>query len=367
MTTSQIALPAPRTWPSNSLVTVPYLRGDVSNAVAFLEQRPMFIGQNNAGSSIANNANTALGLNVQLTDPWNGWVPSPGGFASQYWAPVPGWYLCRSAVAFSSGTRIAAGFGGTTGGGALTVQNGPFAANNGSQPLTAQCCDLIEQTVSGPANGSGDYIQPTCYQDSGGTLALASGTGTSAPLPTVTVRWAAAVSGTQPLPVPPLTSVPSPITSAWLNANIRDAIRFLVYPPACKAFYTPGSSTLASTTLASPGTVPLGSVAVDSYSGFNTSTFTYTAPAAGIYYLYGQINLAAAGSATSIAAGLNVSGTVTWGDIAAYPSGIAGGASITRRMRLSAGDTVKLVAVQGSGSAIAYSGQPRLIALWEGI
>jgi uncharacterized protein YfaP (DUF2135 family) len=369
VTTSQISLPNPRTWVTDDLVTVPRLRGDVDDAVAFFLQRPAFIGQNNGATNIANATNTDLGLNVQLTDPWNGWVPNPGGFSAQYWAPVPGWYLCRSAVAFASGAPIAAGFGGTTGGTAIPTQNGALVANGTAQPLTAQGCDLIEQTLSGTAGGSGDFIKPTCFQNSGGALALASGTGTSAPMPCVTVRWVCSTTGTQPLPVPPLTSVPSPITSTWLNADVRDTIRYLLYPPILKAVYTPGSATLPSSTLAAASTVPYGTITVDNYAGYNTSTFTYTAPVAGRYFAYGHFNLAAGSAANFIACGLNVNGTVAWGDIATYPSGITGGASVTRRIRLNAGDTVKIAAAQGTGSTLAYStvNQSRMVMCWEGI
>ena len=315
--------------------------------------------------------NTPLNLNIELTDAWNAHAATSQ--SSQVFAPVPGWYLCRCALSFttSATSQVGGGFNWTTGGALTSGVRGVVVATGGTGNLTAQCCDLIEQTASGPQGGGGDDVQPFCWQNSGGAANLASGAGLNAPLPTVTVRWVCAVSGAEPLPVPPLAAVPSPITSSWMNANVRDAIRFLVYPPICKAVYTPGSATLANSSLAAPGTAPCGTVAVDNYGGYNTSTYTYTAPVGGRYALYGQVNLEAGGSGTYIAAGLSVNGgTPQWGDIASYLSGTAGGASVSRRLRLNAGDTVKLAAAQASGSAIAYNvagNQTRLIAVWDGI
>jgi hypothetical protein len=195
----------------------------------------------------------------------------------------------------------------------------------------------------------------------------------AADLPTVSIRWVCATSGTQPLPVPPLTAVPTPITAAWLNANVRDAIRFLSYPPAARAHYTAGSSTLANTSLASPAIVPLTTVDVDTYGGITTGASAhYTAPVSGRYLLAGQFNLAASSTATFYACGLRVNGsTVYWGGIVRFAgSGPAGGAGVTKRLRLNAGDTVQLIAAQASGGAIAYntgaSNQTRFVVVWEG-
>lgn len=380
MTTSQINLPNPRTWSLDDLITVPRLRADVANAVAFLTQRPMLAAQNNTASPFASGSDATMTMNTELADNWNGHVTisAGGALGNQYWAPVPGWYLCRSVIAPAISTPAApfvtaAGFQGITGG----TSFGPFRGGTvligpASSPVTmaAQCCDLIEQTASGSPGGSGDYIQPTFLQGSGSTLNLNANAGL---LPFVTIRWVCAISGTQPLPVPPLTAAPSPITAAWLNANARDAIRFLTYPPVCKAIYTPGTATLPSGTLGTPSVVPLTTVTVDNYGGYTTgASAKYTAPVAGVYFLHGSYNLAGSSAATSYAAGLSVNGgTAQWGDIVTFApaAGVNGGATVTRRLRLNAGDTVQFVASQSSGSAIAYSTsaalQTRFIAVWE--
>ena len=224
---------------------------------------------------------------------------------------------------------------------------------------------------SGAPGGAGDYITPVGLQTSGSGVAL----NTSAQnLPTAAIRWACALTGTEPLPVPPLTTVPSPITHAWLNANVRDTINFLIYPPCGKAHYTAGSSTLANTTLTSPAVVPLSTVDLDTYGAFTTgASAKYTFPVAGRYLVAGTVALASSSTATFYACGVEVNGsTLYWGGITRFAgSSLIGGASITKRIRVNAGDTVQLVAAQASGGSIAYNtaaaNQTRLVVLWEGL
>lgn len=376
MPTPTPSLPSPRTWALDDFVLVPRLRADVANAVAFLSQKPLFVGQNNTGATIANNTDTPLGMQVELVDNWNGHLTSTVGSAtpSEYWAPVPGWYLARSSVSYAPGAgayAIAAGFAGLTGGAAYGPFHGGVAIGGSSTSYIAQCLDLIEQANSGAPGGSGDWIQPVVWQASGGGLALNT---SAAVLPTASVRWACALSGTQPLPVPPLAAVPTPITSAWLNGNVRDAIRFLAYPPACKAFYTAGSASMPSGTLGTPAVVPCNTVALDNYGGWSTSAFTYTVPVSGVYVLYGQFNLTTSSASGVYAAALAVSGSAPqYGDIVTYApaSGTNGGATVCRRARLTAGQVVQLVGVQSSGGTLAYAtgavSQTRFIALWDGV
>lgn len=375
MTTSQISLPNPRTWSAGDLVTVPRMRADVTNAVAFLSQRPYFIGQSDLGLSLANATYTVLPLDVELTDAWGGHlIPATGGTDGGYFAPVPGWYLCDARAPFAwntaTGASFIAGFQGLTSGAAFGSFNGALAVNGSGSGTTARSVDLIQQVASGPPGGSGDFIQFVARQDTGGSVNLQA---LAADLPTVSIRWVCATAGNLPLPVPPLTPVPSPITAAWLNANVRDALRFLTYPPLLKAHYTAGSSSLANSSLASPAVVPLTTIDIDTYGGLTTgASARYTAPVSGRYLVAGQVNLAGSSTTTFYACGARVNGgTPFWGGIARFAgSNVAGGASVTKRLRLNAGDTVQLVAAQASGGAIAYntgaSNQTRFIVVWEG-
>lgn len=119
---------------------------------------------------------------------------------------------------------------------------------------------------------------------------------------------------------------------------------------------------------------PLPSPSRDNYGGFTTGAAAkYTIPVAGRYLIAGQITFAASSTAATYACGLQVNGTTLYyGGIVRFAgTSLAGGASITKRLRLNAGDTVQLVAVQQSGAALAYnataSNQTRLLAVWEGI
>ncbi|HZR53632.1 MAG TPA: hypothetical protein VFB06_29510 [Streptosporangiaceae bacterium] len=379
MTTSQISLPNPRTWSPGDYVLVPRLRADLSDAAALLLRRPMAVLQCSTGFSPPGGGGV-VPMDTTLADTWGGHLadvsPAFFGLQADYWGQLAGWYLCDARMPFiySSGTAAAflAGWTGNINGGS---SYGPFygaaAANGSGAGTTARAVDLIEMTVLSVPNGGGDFIAPWASSGAGGGVALNT---SGQNLPTASIRWICATSGTRPLPVPPLTPAPSPITSAWLNANLRDAVRFLTYPPAAKAHYTAGSSTLANTTLASPAVVPLTTVDLDTYGGMTTgANAKYTAPVSGRYLVAGQVNLASSSTTTWYACGVLVNGsTQYWGGIVRFAgSSLAGGAGITKRIRLNAGDTVQLIAAQASGGSIAYhtaaANQTRLIVVWEGI
>ena len=378
MTTSQITLPAPRTWAPQDLVLIPRLRADVSNAVALLTQKPYLVAQCTTGYTPPGGGGV-VPLDAELTDTWNGHLEDVStafaGLTATYWCPLPGWYLVdvRMPWNYTSGTPGAflAGVDGISNGASYGPIYGAVTVNGLGQGTTSRAVDLVKLVVSGPANGSGDFIQPWASAGASGTIALNS---SALNLPTMAARWACALTGTAPLAAPPLTAVPTPITSAWLNADVRDTIGYLIYPPALKAHYTAGSSTLANSTLATPQVVPLSTADLDNYAGLTTgASAEYTIPRAGRYLVAGQVNLAASSTATWYACGVLVnSSTLFWGGVPRFAgTSLAGGAGITRRLRFNAGDTVQLVAAQASGGAIAYNttaaSQTRLIMLWEGL
>ena len=370
------SLPSPVTWSPQDKIFVPRLRADLTDAVALLAARPYFVGQQTTGQSFVSANEIVVTMDTELTDAWNGHQedisPAFAGVTADYWAPLPGWYLCDARIPFSytssTPAPFMAGFIAVVGvSSTYGPVHGPIMANGStSATVTPRCVDLIQQTIGGAPGGQGDFIQPLARQDSGSAQTLSV---TAFALPTVSIRWVCAVSGTQPLPVPPLTAVPSPITSAWLNANLRDAVNFLVYPPVCKAHTTSGS--VASGNLSSPKTVSPGTVDVDNYGAYSAGL--YTAPVSGRYIVAGQVNFASSSTTATYACGIQVNGTaVLWGDALRFAgSGLAGGAGVTKRIRLSAGDTVQLVAAQNSGAALnlntTASNQTRLIVVWEGI
>jgi hypothetical protein len=379
VTTGQITLPAPRTWSVDDLVTVPRLRADVADSVALLLQRPYFVGQCTTGYTVPGGGGV-VPLDAELTDTWGGHPEDAGpawaGLQAAYWCPLPGWYLCdfRAPWTYASTTpnSFLAGWTGNINGGTTYGPNyGAVTVNGLGQGTTSRAVDLIPMTFAGPPNGSGDFIQPFASAGNSGTIPLNT---SPANLPTACIRWACSLTGTEPLPVPPLAAVPSPITSAWLNGNVRDTVRFLTYPPVAKAYFTPGSATLANSSLSSPQVLTLNTTAVDNYGGITLgASAKYTAPVAGRYFLAGQFNLGASSVTTWYACGVMVNGSaVYWGDAVRFAgSPLAAGAGITKRLRLSAGDYVQLVAAQASGGGIAYNttqaAMTMLIAAWEGI
>jgi hypothetical protein len=372
------SVPAPSTWSSGPILTSE-LSGDVTNAVNFLANRPLFVGQNNQGASIASGSDVTVGMNVEIVDTWSGHNTTSTNWQT-YFCQAPGWYLCEGYIPFAYTTAtqavFAAGFSATTGGTVEPVVRGQLQlVGSGKHPGT-KVADLIRMSVTGPVGGTGDSVALTALQVTGSSVAYTSSPATL--LPFVSVRWVAATSGTTGLPVPSNPAWPTPpsyVTSAELNAGIRDTIRFLTYPPVCKAYYVPGSASIPNQTFPSGTVVNLNTVPVDNYSGFTTgSAGGYTAPVAGVYYLYGQINYAADSTATGVAysAGLRVnSGTIQWGDSvfkdAAESSG--GGAIVRKRLRLNSGDFVQFCAQQSSGGTLGLNGttanQTRFIAIWE--
>jgi hypothetical protein len=366
-------IPNPRTWVSGP-VLAPSLRADVSAAVAFLSYRPLGIFANQAGTSWAQGADTSLGCATEFQDNWNGHNSvSP----SQYFAQAPGWYLCKSIVPFNYGGAtqymFRTGFTALANGAAQALTVGPIQENASTHFPAPVCCDLIEQVITGPIGGTGDYLQPTAYQGTTGAITVMN---TAVTYPYFSVRWVALNTGTTGLPVPACpawATPPSYVTSAFLNANIRDTIRFLLYPPIAKAYYTAGSTTIPSQVFPAGTVINLTTVAVDNYGGITTgASGGYTAPVTGNYFCYGQLNLGATAAGGSYGAGLSVAGgTTMWGDVIAKSSDTQGaGASVGRRLRLTAGQQVQLIGTQNTGAPIAYDaatvGQTRLIVVWEG-
>lgn len=244
------------------------------------------------------------------------------------------------------------------------ASNGPLVVSTGAGgTVIARNVDLLPQTRTG-GSGAGDWLFAAATAGAPSALSLT----TSTPLTTLSARWVCALAGTQPLPVPPLTACPSPITAAWLNANLRDTVNFLTYPPVCRAHTTSGS--VANSTLSAPQALSPGTVDVDNYGAYSSGV--YTAPVAGRYFVAGQVNYASSSTTATYACGIKVNGsTVFWGDALRFAgSALAGGAGITKRIRLSAGDTVQLVAAQNRGSSLGLNttaeNQTRLIVCWEG-
>ena len=354
------------------MIKAPQLRHDVSDAVAYLATRPIFAATASLGVTITSGADETFGFDGEIADTWGGHTPP----SSAYFCRSEGWYLCQAAVPYDYLTAtqyvFAAGFKGQAGGSPYGPLRGALQLMGSGRDPMPQAVDLIEMTQIGPVGGSGDWLEVVTLQVTGSDQTLLT---SATKLPYFTLRWVAAPTGTASLAVPSNPSWPTPptvLTSAFMNSNVRDTIRFLTYPPIYRAHYAAGSTTLASTAFPAGTLIQLNTIDVDNYSGGTTgATSRYTAPVGGVYFVYGQVNLASDSNSTGYCAGLAVNGgTIAWGDSVYKLSDSTGGGMIARkRLRLNAGDYVQLFACQGTGSAITYNptaeNETRMIVVWE--
>jgi hypothetical protein len=141
-----------------------------------------------------------------------------------------------------------------------------------------------------------------------------------------------------------------PVSAAFMNQQVRDVIQFLAYPPICRLTTIGTSQTIESQTFPAGTPVTFVTLTVDNFRGWNSGE-NYIFPAAGIYYVYGQVTISAA--ETSLSAGISVSGgTIQWGDsIRGSPSAaVSICATVRREIRVNAGDYVTLYGSQNSGA-----------------
>lgn len=160
-----------------------------------------------------------------------------------------------------------------------------------------------------------------------------------------------------------------PLSAAWMNQQVRDAISFLTYPPIAN-LNTSGTAG----TLATGGTgiaITFTTAAVDNFTGWN-GTNAYTFPVGGVYYVFGQVYLAQHATFEA-AAGLSYNGgAAMWGTTQRNTSATSNFlcATVRRHLRVTAGSTVKLMGYQNSGSALALEGSGqafcKLIVVWRG-
>ena len=381
--------PSPRTWAPKMPVKSTYLRPDAARCVALLNGRPMFIATQATQQAIANATDVPLTFDTEVYDNYFGHLTTSS--PANYYGIVPGWYLAQgtAGIDYTGGTgAVKTGIGLSAAGGTLTTWYGQRmpASGTASRFPFAAVAKLVPFTSVGRQGGpANDYAALVLNQTSGSSQNSHSGTNQ---VPQLQLWWVAASTGTAPLPVPANPAWPVPpaiVTSAFLNANVRDAVSFLIYPPFMEAYYAAGTQTLASQ--ASPpatGTqVLLDTTRADSYGAF--SAHTWTAPVAGVYWCYFQTHQVMNATSLSLAAGLTVTSanynggtqvTLWGGTQAAYTSSDMGNCAIARRrLRLNAGDTIAGAAFQhDSGTAtttLGFTGgtavsESRLITIWTG-
>jgi hypothetical protein len=163
-------VPVPRQWTSGEVVANAYMTA-ISQALNFLLAPPLcsLLYSSNA-QSIPSGTWTAVGFQTELIDRDNAHSTSTN--TSRITPQTPGWYLFSGCIVFP-----------VTGGGASAGSRGVGLYQNGSRVVgtTAQVqvpAGVLENVgVAVPAtplycNGSTDYVELFCFQDSGGALTL---------------------------------------------------------------------------------------------------------------------------------------------------------------------------------------------------
>lgn len=342
------------------------MRDDLSDGLNFLANRPAFTGFCTGTPVIPASAFTAISLDTDQSDPWNG--HSPLGADPQNWyCQAPGWYLGEGHVpwTYTSATSrlFGAAIGVSTAGGLITLKGQQHWTNSGQNPGVF-AADIFELSRTGAPGSSGsDFVQLQAFTTATGV----SVQGSTPNNPRLSVRWigtgadsALGAPASPGWPVPPAF-----VTPAFLNASIRDALRFLANPPFARLtgpvppFLTPGTFPAATA-------IGLGAVTVDNYSAADGEG--WTAPVAGVHYIYAQADLAGSPLGGIAAAGVSVNGNVTFGQSVQYssrsdpPDLIV---SACGRFRLNAGDEVALAAFQSSTSSLPVGPDSKLIIIWE--
>jgi hypothetical protein len=131
-----MAAPDPRTWSEGDLITVPRLRGDMTNlASLFMTGRPMLLAQLYINPGLIANTNLALDLNDGLAylNTWNVPLGTVGGSNSLYQIPLAGWWLASGAALVDAPSSPGAdryGFGFST----VVNGSGPGTMDGGCVP-----------------------------------------------------------------------------------------------------------------------------------------------------------------------------------------------------------------------------------------
>jgi hypothetical protein len=433
--------PAPRTWYPEMLVSAPALRADITNLATLLTNRPCLLASNQT-QSVAVPASTITGalLDTEYLDNWNGHVVGH----SYYTAQIAGMYLCEGGVTFSSTSTTTAFEAGIQ----LITESGPS---------TRECFGVIVQSngTNNPAPfvsdlclmQPGDQVAICAYQNSGGTIDLASSpgayysvrwcglptsgasAGTVVTSPVAAALWppgsgttlssgisagatsmtvgsntGMVVNGTLGLEYSggvaqsgyaetvTISSVAGttigtsattyahsagaaiavPVSSAWMNQQVRDIINFLAYPPMARLVNSGTSQSVTTQTFPAGTAVQWTAATYDNFSGWSAGSSTeYVFPVAGVYYIYGAV--VTPSGPNNISVGLGISGgTIAWGDSQRLQSSLDGGTSVRKRLRVTAGQYVQLfVSVSNTGGTLPTGGLggsniSTLVVVWEG-
>lgn len=156
-----LAVPAPPTRAAGTKLTAVIYGSDVRDGVTFLANPPIFKGHQSGAQSIANSTVTALTLDVEDWDTYDGHSTSVNN--SRYTAVVAGTYHVTgsyAAAANATGIRLV-----------RLAKNGTYIApSQMAVPTAGLAIDTNIQVSADVVLAVGDYVEVTVYQTSGGAL-----------------------------------------------------------------------------------------------------------------------------------------------------------------------------------------------------
>lgn len=152
----------------------------------------------------------------------------------------------------------------------------------------------------------------------------------------------------------PATEAPGNlITGAVWNAQVRDAINFLTYPP----IFLASSTVTTSVTNRVWTPVTLNTTLVDTYTGFNAANSSYVAPVNGWYFCSGTVAWPSSGVGVRATAFYKNGAAYSPGAFGMLPSTNSGflaqGVQALQLLYLAVGDYVQLMTSQDSGGTLS--------------
>jgi hypothetical protein len=298
-------------------------------------------------------------------------IPQAAGSAGSA-ATTGGWYLtCQftSAPAFASNVS-ALGAGMYAGGTLLHLYaQGAMQRGNNAVDSLAPYVDLFNSVDS---NANSLWLPGAFFADASGTavtMPVDSGD-TSGISPRAMWAWCCVSTGggtVSSFPAPQATwTAASAVSSTALNQQIGNTLSFLNRPPVLKANQFLATN-ISNNTVTS---VPLTSVAIDTYLGFSGGTYTVQMP--GVYLVSCTVPFASSGSGQRYA-GVKVTtgGVTTSYQGPSYINVNTGGVTTCMSLRLldlAPGDAVTPVCWQNSGGTLGLSVayDTRMIVAWLG-
>jgi hypothetical protein len=327
------------------------MQSQLSNAVRFLAAPPMVLAEQQSAQSIPNSAYTGVTLDTPIYDNYQGFNNPADLAVYQVASGAAGIYLLtgRVALATSSTTAFL---------GALYSVNGTNIGHGDgvtSQPgisyLTPTVYDLVRLNAS-------DIVRLATYQSTGAAINTFIGLS----CPSLTLRWVATQAGTAGLspPNPRTWALNDASTALMFNTEIRDAVRFLSYPPYCRAvqgtIQSIPNNTFTTFTNIAPG--------LDNYSAWSGST--WTCPVSGTYLCTAAAGIGSANVQMGLKTVISSVSNTYFGTSLQGPAG-NGHAGMAKTLRLSAGDTIQPGLTQNSGAAantVVAIASTRFCALW---